>query len=188
MYIITDVYSLLGCWNIEGIWIIHTDLIQKDIVKQKHQLLLCNTRYFPHQKFFLFEKEFCNCWPNGNWEILCEIRHSFQQRSLSIFFWGHWLKEFYFAGKKNQSTEDLVQRIKDADTLALFSSLSSQVCETAKEISSYSGIYIPLLRYNLIDEGRALCCLNLGRRPEFGFLQVVRPRDWPPRKTVLAQF
>ena len=56
MYIITDVYSLLGCWNIEGISIIHTDLIQKDILKQKHQLLLYNTRYFPQQKFFLFEK------------------------------------------------------------------------------------------------------------------------------------
>jgi len=70
-----------------------------------------------------------------------------------------------------------VQRRKDADTLTLFSSLSSQVYETANEISSYSGIYIPLFRYNLIDEGGSLCCLKLGRSPEFGFLQVVRPTD-----------
>ena len=79
--------------------------------------------------------------------------------------------------KKSQRKEDLVQRIKDADTLTLFSSLSSQVYETAKEISSYSGIYIPLLRYNLIGEGGSLCLLKLRRSPEFGFLQVVRPRD-----------
>ena len=36
MHIITDAYSLLGCWNIEGISIINTDLIQKDILKWKH--------------------------------------------------------------------------------------------------------------------------------------------------------
>lgn len=66
MCIITDAYSVLGCYNIEDIAIINTDLIQKDILKQKHQLLLYNGRYFPQQKFFLFEKEFCNCWSNGN--------------------------------------------------------------------------------------------------------------------------
>lgn len=94
MCIITDAYSVLGCYNIEDIAIINTDLIQKDILKQKHQLLLYNGRYFPQQKFFLFEKEFCNCWSNGNWEILHEIGHAFQQGSLPIFSWGHWLKEF----------------------------------------------------------------------------------------------
>ena len=86
------------------------------------------------------------------------------------------LRSFSFLRRKIRR-EDLVQRIKDADTLTLFSYLSSQVYETAKEISSYSGIYIPLLRYNLIGEGGALCCINLGRSPEFWFLQVVRPRD-----------
>ncbi|KAI4537095.1 hypothetical protein MG293_013298 [Ovis ammon polii] len=49
MCIITDAYSVLGCYNIEDIAIINTDLIQKDILKQKHQLLLYNDEMNDHQ-------------------------------------------------------------------------------------------------------------------------------------------
>ena len=81
-----------------------------------------------------------------------------------------------------------MQRIKDADTLTLFSYLSSQVYETAKEISSYSGIYIPLLRYNLIGEGGSLCLLKLRRSPEFGFPTGGETNRLISQEYVLAQF
>ena len=58
-------------------------------------------------------------------------------------------RSFSFLRRKIRR-EDLVQRIKDTHTLTLFSCLSSQVYEIAKDISSYTGIYIPLLKYNLI--------------------------------------
>ena len=67
-------------------------------------------------------------------------------------------------GQKKQITEDLVQKIQDAETLTLFSSLQSQESGEACEHGKYSGIII-LLRDNPTDKGGVLWLALVGEWP-----------------------
>ena len=65
------------------------------------------------------------------------------------------MKSASYLRTKKQVTEDLVQKIQEAGTLTLFSSLQSQESREACEHSKYSGI-ITLLRDNPSDKGGVL--------------------------------
>jgi len=102
---------------------------------------------------FFLEKQFVNVG-----QIKTE-RSYVKQTSLPnrrLFYFGTTeMKSASYLRTKKQITEDLVQKIQDAETLTLFSSLQSQESGEACEHGKYSGIII-LLRDNPTDKGGVL--------------------------------
>lgn len=97
------------------------------------------------------------------------------------------MKSASYLRTKKQITEDLVQKIQDAETLTLFSSLQSQESGEACEHGKYSGIII-LLRDNPTDKGGVLW-LWLESGPDARFLLGVwavgeKKRLIPQERTV----
>ena len=82
-----------------------------------------------------------------------------------LFYFGATeIKSASYLRRKKQITEDLVQKIQDAEKLTLFSSLDSQESGEACEHGKYSGIMM-LLRDNPTDKGGVLGLSLVGEWP-----------------------